>query len=58
MDDLRSAIEAVLFASGDSVPVGRLSLAFACVEEKIIEAAKELEEEYASGGRGIRLLFL
>ncbi len=58
MDDLKSAIEAVLFASGDSVPVGRLSLTFACEAEEIVKAARELEEEYASGGRGIRLLFL
>ncbi len=58
MDDLKSAIEAVLFASGDSVSVGRLSLAFGCEEDEIISAAKELEEELASAGRGIRLLFL
>ena len=58
MDDLKSAIEAVLFSSGDSVPVGRLSLAFGCEEEKIISAAKELEEDLATAGRGIRLLFL
>ena len=58
MDDLKSAIEAVLFASGDSVPVGRLSLSFACDEEEIIAAAKELEEEYSSEKRGIRMLFL
>lgn len=58
MDDLKSAIEAVLFASGDSVPVGRLSLTFSCSEEEIIGAAKKLEEEYSSGNRGIRLLFL
>ena len=58
MDDLKSAIEAVLFASGDSMPVGRLSLAFGCEEEEIISAAKELEAELASVGRGIRLLFL
>ena len=45
MDDLKSAIEAVLFASGDSVPVGRLSLTFSCSEEEIIGAAKKLEEE-------------
>ncbi len=58
MDDLKSAIEAVLFASGDSVPVGRLSLAFGCEEEEIICAAKDLEDELASAGRGIRLVFL
>ena len=58
MDDLKSAIEAVLFASGDSVPVGRLSLAFGCGEDEIISAAKDLETELVSSGRGIRLLFL
>ena len=58
MDDLKSALEAVLFASGDSVPVGRLSLTFSCADEEIIGAAKELEKEYISDNRGIRLLFL
>lgn len=58
MDDLKSAIEAVLFASGDSVPVGRLSLAFGCSEDEINSAASELENELASDGRGIRLVFL
>ena len=29
MTDLKTALEAVLFAAGESVPVGRLSLVFA-----------------------------
>ena len=58
MDDLKSAIEAVLFAAGDSVPVSRLSLVFACGEETILEAAEALEEEYRSRNRGVRLVRL
>ena len=58
MDNLKSAIEAVLFAAGDSVPVSKLSLVFACGEETILEAAEALEEEYRSGNRGVRLIRL
>ena len=58
MDNLKSAIEAVLFAAGDSVPVSKLSLVFACEEETILEAAKVLEDEYATQNRGVRLLRL
>ncbi|MBO6014589.1 MAG: SMC-Scp complex subunit ScpB [Oscillospiraceae bacterium] len=57
-DNLKSAIEAVLFAAGDSVPVSKLSLVFACEEEKILEAAEALETEYIAQDRGMRLLRL
>ena len=56
MTDLKSALEAVLFAAGDPVPVGRLSLAFAAAPEEIETAAMLLAEEYEREGRGIRLL--
>ena len=56
MTDLKSALEAVLFASGESVPTARLSLAFAVEQEEISRAAEELAEEYEKGKRGIRLL--
>jgi segregation and condensation protein B len=60
MDDnkLKSAIEAILFASGDPVPGERISLVLAVPEEDVFSAAAELAEEYESGGRGIRLLRL
>jgi segregation and condensation protein B len=58
MDNLKAAIEAVLFAAGDSVPVSKLSLVFACGEETILEAAEALEEEYRSNNRGMRLVRL
>lgn len=56
MTDLKAALEAVLFAAGESVPVGRLSLVFAVEQDVILQAAKELSEEYDRDERGIRLL--
>lgn len=57
-EELKAGIEAILFAAGDCVPVAKLSLVFGCEEEVILRAAGELEEEYASQHRGIRLLRL
>ena len=56
MTDLKAALEAVLFAAGESVPVGMLSLVFAVEQDEVLQAAKELSDEYDRGGRGIRLL--
>ena len=56
MTDLKSALEAVLFAAGDPVPIARLSLSFAIPPEEIESAAMKLAEEYEQEERGIRLL--
>lgn len=56
--ELTPALEAVLFASGDPVPVARLSLVFGVPEEDIIVTAAKLAEYYESNARGIRLLRL
>ena len=56
MTDLKHALEAVLFAAGESVPAARLSLAFAVDQEEILRAAEELAAEYERESRGIRLL--
>ena len=56
MTDLKSALEAVLFAAGDPVPIARLSLSFAIPPEEIESAAMKLAEEYEREERGIRLL--
>ena len=56
MTDLKAALEAVLFAAGESVPVGRLSLVFAVEQDEVLQAAKELSDEYDRNERGIRLL--
>lgn len=56
--ELTPALEAVLFASGDPVPVARLSLVFGVPEEDILVTADKLGEYYEKNGRGIRLLRL
>ena len=56
MNDLKSTLEAVLFAAGDPVPAGRLSLAMAVSEDEILAAAAELADDSVRLGRGIRLL--
>ena len=58
MADLSSALEAILFAAGESIPAARLSLVLGRDEEEILLAARELAEQYESAGRGIRLLQL
>lgn len=58
MIDIVSVIEAILFAAGDSVPIARLSLILGVSEEEIISAAAELQEQYSSGQRGMRILRL
>ena len=58
MENLKSAVEAVLFASGDSIPVSRLSLVFECAEEDILSVFSELKSEYEERNSGISLLKL
>ncbi len=58
MIDISSAIEAILFAAGESVPVERLSLILGTDEKEIYRIAGELAEEYERQQRGIRLLRL
>lgn len=58
MMDLRSALEAVLFAAGDPVPAARLSLVLAVSEDEIWKTAQELAETYEKEGRGVRILRL
>lgn len=58
MLDLRSALEAVLFAAGDPVPAARLSLILAVSEEEIWQTAEELAGSYEKEGRGMRILRL
>ena len=57
-ENLSSAIEAILFAAGDSVPLARLSLVLGADEHLIEETAALLSAQYADEGRGIRILRL
>ena len=56
--DISSAIEAILFAAGESVPIDRLSLILGTDEEEISLAGRELAEKYEREGRGMRILRL
>lgn len=58
MDNLSSALEAVLFAAGEAVPVARLSLILGADENDISRTADALRDEYVRDGRGMRLLRL
>lgn len=55
---MTAALEAILFAAGESMPVARLSLVLGAEEEEILRWAAELAEGYEREGRGIRLLHL
>ena len=57
MDDreLKSALEAIIFASGEPVPAARISLVLGVPEEDVFSCAAALSEEYEREERGIRL---
>ena len=56
--DITAALEAILFAAGESVPAARLSLVLNTDEEDILRTAEELAESYRREGRGMRILRL
>ncbi len=58
MTDILSAIEAILFAAGESVPIARLSLVLGVGEDEIERCARELQDSCVAGDRGIRVLRL
>ena len=58
MIDLTSAIEAILFAAGDSVPLARLSLVLGVSEQDVETSVKMLQESYIEQQRGMRILRL
>ena len=56
--EVKSAVEAILFAAGDSVPIARLSLVIGTDESEIERAVDELAAEYEKKSRGMRILRL
>ena len=57
-DYLSSAIEAILFAAGDSVPMKRLSLVLEADEQAVSDTVDALAERYEKEERGMRILRL
>ena len=58
MEAFTPAIEAILFAAGESVPLARLSLILGVDEKRISDAVDALAALYESEGRGMRILRL
>ena len=58
MIDLKSAVEAVLFAAGEPVPTARLSLVLGTGEDDVLLAGRELADQYEREQRGLRVLLL
>lgn len=54
--EIKSAMEAVLFASGDPMPAERIALVLGTDEETIFDCAQELADEFSFNRRGIRLV--
>jgi len=54
--DIVAAIEGILFASGEPVPVGRLEQILDIDERAVEYALEKLSEHYNEGARGIRLV--
>jgi segregation and condensation protein B len=58
MDDIniKTKVEGILFAMGDSVSCDRMADAIGCRREDVIEAAEELSREFLRNGRGVRII--
>lgn len=57
-EEIKSAVEAILFASGDPVPIDRIAAVLGTSAAEIDECAKELSDEFNFNRRGIRLVKL
>lgn len=58
MNKNAAALESILFASGDPVPVSRLSLVLSISEEDVLDAADELRSEYLDNGHSLQVVLL
>lgn len=53
INDLEGAVEAILFASGEPIPVERIAAVLAADKDIILETAEQLDMKYNSSKRGI-----
>ena len=56
INEIRPALEAVLFAAGDSVEIERIAKVFGAEPWEVRQAAEQLAEEYENRGCGLRLV--
>jgi segregation and condensation protein B len=55
MEDIKGALEAMLFVAGDPLAPHQLAEVLACDEGKVLSALQELREEYLAYNRGMQL---
>lgn len=58
INEISSVVEAILFASGEPVPIARIAQVLGGDEESVTRSASALAEEYEKNMHGIRLLRL
>lgn len=56
--EIRAAVEAILFASGEPVAAERIAAVLGVGEDDVYSAAESLANEYSVGKRGVRLVRL
>lgn len=56
LHDIESAVEGILFASGDPMPAGRIAQVLGVETDDVLDCAKVLSDSYAFERRGIRLV--
>lgn len=56
--EIKSAIEAILFVSGDPVPAERIAAVIGVSAEEVHDCAREMADEFSFNRRGIRLVRL
>ncbi len=57
-EKVKAAIEAILFAMGDSVELSRLSAALEKKPAELTKLLHEMEEDYKRDSSGLQLVFL
>ena len=57
-EQLKPAVEAILFASGDPISAERIARILDSDKDTILDVGRELAAEYETGARGIRLVRL
>ena len=57
-ENLKSALEAILFTAGDSVEINRIGKVLGAEPWEVRKAAEQLSREYEEQSRGVRLVRL
>lgn len=58
MNNNANALESILFAAGDPVPISRISLVLGISEDEVLDAFEELNNAYIDGGHSLTFVRL